>query len=84
MSKERKSNKEFYTPYKEAKIENGIWDWLDINDLNTQGPPRGSVMEFITLEDLLKRAIEEENYENASKLRDAIEKQKNNKSNELQ
>ena len=66
----------------EKNIEN---DWgINFHSTSTQGPPRKSAMKFITLEDLLKKAIEEENYENAAKLRDAIEKQKNNKSNELQ
>ena len=93
----RASNKEFYKDYliqlvkmwfkpEEAKkIASAIKD-IPISDYDThfQGPPRKSAMRFITLEDLLKRAIEEENYENAAKLRDAIKKQNNNKSNEVQ
>ena len=83
----RASNKEFYKDYPEEakKIASAIKD-IPISDYDThfQGPPRKSAMRFITLEDLLKRAIEEENYENAAKLRDAIKKQNNNKSNEVQ
>ena len=58
-------------------------DYYSINfhSTSTQGPPRKSAMRFITLEDLLNSAIEEENYENAAKLRDAIKKQNNNEDN---
>lgn len=45
----------------------------------TQGPPRRSAM--ATLEDLLESALKNENYEIAAKLRDRINKQKNNEDN---
>ena len=54
---------------------------MNYHSTSTQGPPRKSAMRFITLEDLLNSAIEEENYENAAKLRDAIKKQNNNEDN---
>ena len=69
----KKANKEFYNPDREAKLEPGT-DWLEVldeaTDFSTQGPPRGGVM--ATLEDLLKIAIKNENYEYAAKLRDRI------------
>jgi len=58
-------------------------DWgINFHSTNTQGPPRESAM--ATLEDLLEIALKNENYEYAAQLRDRINKQKNNKSNELQ
>ena len=56
-------------------------DQICNNYYSTSTAPRKSAMRFITLEDLLKGAIEEENYENAAKLRDAIKKQNNNEDN---
>lgn len=55
---------------------------LNFHSTSTQGPPRRSAM--ATLEATLKAALKNENYEYAAKLRDRINKLKNNKSNELQ
>tara|TARA_R110002020_G_scaffold91018_1_gene221293 strand:- start:1013 stop:1375 length:363 start_codon:yes stop_codon:yes gene_type:complete len=52
---------------------------LNFHSTSTQGPPRRSVM--ATLEATLKAALKNENYEYAAKLRDRINKQKNNEDN---
>lgn len=52
---------------------------MNYHSTSTQGPPRRSAM--ATLEDLLEGALKNENYEIAAKLRDRINKQKNNEDN---
>lgn len=92
----KKANKESYKEYplstdeafrKEPCIgfDKTDADKLDEYSINfhstiTQGPPRRSAM--ATLEDLLENALKNENYEIAAKLRDRINKIKNNKLNE--
>jgi excinuclease UvrABC helicase subunit UvrB len=50
---------------------------INFHSTSTQGPPRRSAM--TTLEDLLKIALKNENYEYAAQLRDKINKIKNSK-----
>lgn len=52
---------------------------INYHSTSTQGPPRRSAM--ATLEDLLESALKNENYEIAAKLRDRINKLKNNEDN---
>ncbi len=52
---------------------------INYHSTSTQGPPRRSAM--ATLEDLLESALKLENYEIAAKLRDRINKLKNNEDN---
>ncbi len=52
---------------------------INFHSTSTQGPPRKS--STTTLEDLLEIALKKENYEYAAKLRDRINKQKNNEDN---
>jgi len=62
----------------ESTINTRNWD-INFHSTSTQGPPRRSAM--ATLEDLLEIALKNENYEYAAKLRDRINKQKNNEDN---
>lgn len=62
----------------ETTINTRNWD-INFHSTSTQGPPRRSAM--ATLEDLLEIALKNENYEYAAKLRDRINKQKNNEDN---